>query len=52
MVSIQLGVSTHDALSVIRAYAFSRDLPIDQVAVEIVERRLRLDDGGQPSSGV
>jgi GAF domain/ANTAR domain len=48
MVSIQLGVSAHDALSVIRAYAFSHDMPVDQVAVAIVERRLRLDDGDRP----
>jgi hypothetical protein len=48
MVSIQLGVSAHDALSVIRAYAFSNDRPIDHVAVDIVERRLRLDDGRRP----
>lgn len=51
MVSVQLGVSTHDALSVIRAYAFSHNMPIDQVAVAIVERRLRLDDRGPSSSG-
>lgn len=52
MVSVQLGVSTHDALSVIRAYSFAHELPVEQVAVDIVERRLRLDDGGRPSSGV
>jgi hypothetical protein len=52
MVSIQLGVSPHDALSLIRAYAFSHDMPVDQVAVEIVGRRLRLDDGGRPSGEV
>jgi len=51
MVSVQLGVSTHDALSVIRAYAFSNNMPVDQVAVAIVERRLRLDDRGPSSSG-
>jgi AmiR/NasT family two-component response regulator len=45
MVSIQLGVSADDALSVIRAYSFSHDMPIHELATEIVERRLRLDDG-------
>ena len=52
MVAIQLGVPAHDALSLIRAYAFSHDMPVDQVAVEIVERRLRLDDGGRPPGEV
>jgi hypothetical protein len=52
MVSIQLGVSAHDALSLIRAYAFSHDTPVDQVAVAIVERRLRLDDGARPPGEV
>lgn len=51
MVSIQLGVSTHDALSVIRAYSFSRDLPVHDVATDIVERRLRLDGGNSPNEG-
>ena len=51
MVSIQLGVSTHDALSVIRAHAFSHGMTISQVASEIVERRLRLDQDGPPRSG-
>ena len=52
MVSVQLGVSAHNALSVIRAYAFSHHTSTEDIAVEIVERRLRLDDDGLPSGGI
>ena len=48
MVSIQLAVPADDALSLIRAYSFSHDMPVDEVATEIVERRLRLDAGRPP----
>jgi hypothetical protein len=46
MVSIQLGVSPHDGLSAIRAYAFAHGVGVDKVAADIVGRRLRLTDGG------
>jgi hypothetical protein len=51
MVAIQLGVSTNDALSLIRAYSFAHDLPVDKVATEIVEHRLRFGGGRSPRSG-
>jgi len=50
MVAVQLGVGSADGLARIRAYAFANDLPIADVASEIVARRLRLsaetDDSG------
>ncbi|HEX6659688.1 MAG TPA: ANTAR domain-containing protein, partial [Ilumatobacter sp.] len=49
MVSIQLGVSPHDGLSAIRAYAFAHGVGVDKVAADIVSRRLRLTDGGDPT---
>jgi hypothetical protein len=42
-VSVQLGVSLDDALVVLRAYAFSHDRPISDVAADIAAGRLRLD---------
>ena len=44
MVSVQLRVSTREALARIRAYAFAHGRPVDRVAADIVDRRLRLDD--------
>jgi hypothetical protein len=51
MVSAQRGVGLEEALAVLRAYAFARDLPLDQVAAAVVARRLRLDPGeaGEPA---
>jgi AmiR/NasT family two-component response regulator len=43
MVSVQLGVSVTEALIRLRAYAFSHDRPIDDVARDIVSRALRLE---------
>lgn len=52
MVSVQLHMSTSDALARIRAYAFANNLPIDSVAADIVTRRLRLtDDRHDPQEG-
>jgi len=42
MVSVQLGVSVGEALVRLRAYAFSHDEPLTDVATDIVARRLRL----------
>jgi hypothetical protein len=42
MVSVQCGCGTADALALIRAHAFAADRPVDQVAADIVARRLRL----------
>src|SRR4051812_35909549 len=41
-VSVQLGISVAEALLRIRAYAFSHDLELRDVAEDIVARRLRL----------
>jgi GAF domain-containing protein/ANTAR domain-containing protein len=42
-ISVQAGISLDDALVVLRAYAFSHDLPIGDVAAEVAAGRLRLD---------
>jgi hypothetical protein len=53
MVSMQLRVSAFDALVRIRAYAFAHGFTIDNVAADIVARRLRLvDDRIQPLGDV
>ena len=44
MVSVQLGVSVGEALVRMRAYAFRRNRLVDDVAIEVVARRLRFDD--------
>lgn len=44
MVSVQLGIPVGDALVRLRAYAFSTDRVVNEVARDVVERRLRLDD--------
>lgn len=52
MVSVQLRVSTLEALARIRAYAFAHGRPVDSVAADIVDRRLRLaDDHDRPHEG-
>jgi hypothetical protein len=43
MVMMQLGVSIGEALVRIRAYAFAENRRLDDVAHDIVQRRLRLD---------
>lgn len=45
MVVAQLGVTPDAALARIRAHAFAQDLTIDEIAREIVARRLRLEPG-------
>lgn len=42
MVTVQLGVSVTEALIRLRAYAFSQNRQLADVAEDIVERRLRL----------
>jgi GAF domain-containing protein len=46
MVSTQLHVSVGEALIRLRAYAFSNDRPLAEVATDIITRTLRLDGGG------
>jgi hypothetical protein len=43
MVSLALGVDTTDALAVLRAVAYASDRTVDAVAVDVIERRLPLD---------
>jgi GAF domain-containing protein len=43
MLSAQLEISTTDALARLRAYAFASERPINDVARDVVARRLRLD---------
>jgi len=42
-ISVQVGVSLDDALVLLRAYAFSHDRPIADVAADVAAGRLRLD---------
>jgi len=42
-ISVQAGVSLDDALVLLRAYAFSHDLPIKDVIVDVAAGRLELD---------
>ena len=44
MVSVQLGIRVGEALACLRAYAFSSARPLAEVAVDVVARRLRLDE--------
>ncbi|MGO9876443.1 MAG: GAF and ANTAR domain-containing protein [Acidimicrobiia bacterium] len=44
MVSVQLGVSIGQALVRMRAYAFRKNCLVDEVAKDVVARRLRFDD--------
>ena len=41
MVMVQLGVTIEQAFLLLRARAFSIDRPLNDVAVDVVERRLR-----------
>jgi hypothetical protein len=43
MVSVQRGVGLEEALAILRAYAFARELTLGEVASAVVARRLRLD---------
>jgi hypothetical protein len=51
MVSAQRGTGLEEALAVLRGYAFSHDLTLDEVAAAVVSRRLRLerDESGEPA---
>jgi hypothetical protein len=44
-VAVDLGVSLNEALLRIRGYAFAHRLTLSDVARQIIERRLRLEDG-------
>jgi hypothetical protein len=44
MVMVQLGVGLADALALLRAYAFSHERALGEVARDVVTRRLRLDE--------
>jgi GAF domain/ANTAR domain len=50
MVSAQLDVTVEEALVRLRAHAFARELPIADVAREVVARRLRLTREPDPDS--
>ena len=42
-ISVQVGISLDDALVLLRAYAFSHDRPIGEVAADVAAGHLRLD---------
>jgi hypothetical protein len=44
MVAVQLAVPLADAVARLRAYAYAQDRPVDEVARDVVERRLRFDE--------
>jgi hypothetical protein len=43
MVMVQLGVTIAEAIILLRAYAFSHERPIFEIATDVVARRLRLE---------
>jgi hypothetical protein len=43
MVSVQLGVSVNEALIRLRAYAFGNSRQLDDVADDVIARRLRFE---------
>jgi hypothetical protein len=45
MVSVQLGITVGQALAVMRAHAYADGRPLRDVATDVVERRLRFDEG-------
>jgi GAF domain len=52
MVSAQLDVGVGHALIRLRAHSFGNDLPLAEVAADVVSRRLRFDDhGGRKDTG-
>jgi len=44
MISVQLEVSLAEALVRLRAHAYANDRPLNEVAADVVARRLRLED--------
>jgi AmiR/NasT family two-component response regulator len=52
MLTEQLGVGIADAFIRLRAYAYTRDLRLTDVARDIVARRLRLSSDPGPSQEV
>jgi GAF domain/ANTAR domain len=46
MIMVQSGVSAETALARLRAFAFVQERPIEEVACEVVARRLRFDTAG------
>jgi AmiR/NasT family two-component response regulator len=44
MVMVQMGVTLVEALAILRAYAYSRDRDLGDVARDVVTRGLRLDE--------
>jgi hypothetical protein len=51
MLSVQLGLTTTEALARLRAYAYSQDRRLAGVTADIVARRLRLDADPSQDSG-
>ncbi len=49
MVAVQLGISVAEALVRLRGYAFTHDQLVAEVATDVIQRRLRFDDRGEPS---
>jgi hypothetical protein len=48
MISVQMGVSLEEALVRLRAHAFAAGTPLDDIAGDVVSRRLRLDPDPRP----
>jgi GAF domain/ANTAR domain len=48
MVAVQLGISVADALVRLRAFAFADGTPVQEVAEDVVARRLRFDSRDDP----
>ncbi|MFI6335980.1 ANTAR domain-containing protein [Streptomyces sp. NPDC050535] len=51
MISVQLGTSMEDALLRLRAFAYSSERPLGEVADDVIARRLRFDDDDNYADG-
>ncbi|MGS0684001.1 GAF domain-containing protein [Nakamurella sp. GG22] len=51
MITAQLGVHPAEAMLRLRGHAFAHDLTVSQVAFQIIERQLQLDDDGTGTDG-
>lgn len=49
MVMIQLGVSAHEALDRLRGYAFAQGQPLNQVAGDVITRKITMERDPPPS---
>ena len=49
MISVQADITVDDAVALLRAYAFSTNRPVTDVASEVVRGDIRFGGGPQPA---